>query len=329
MKRWQTLLVGILISTAALALALRQANLGQVVEALRLARYEYVLACTVMVVAGTLIRGWRWSALTENRLSAIDGFFLFNAGFLFNNILPARLGEPVRAYLAGRHTEMHFTSALSSIIVERLLDMVSVVTLIGGLLIVLPLPNWATVAGAVMGAATLVGIIVLAIAAHRPNFILQLGSRLLGLAPGISEEHAHELLMPYVDGLAALKSWRVFFIGLGISIASWIESCAAGWVLMLAFWDAPPLRDGFLAIAAAGLGISVPGAPSGIGPFEAAVTEALAFAGYNREAAIGYAFVLHAVNIIPTSLLGAIGLLREGVSFREAVQGTRQQQETP
>ncbi len=328
MKRWRSLILGILISAAALALALRQANISQVGEALREARYEYLLGCAAMVALATLIRGWRWSILTDGRLSPIDGFFLFNTGFLFNNILPARLGEPVRAYLAGRHPGMHFTSALSSIVVERLFDMVSVVILIGGLLLVLPLPDWATAAGAVMGALALAGIILLAIAAHSPDFFIQLGGRILELIPGLSEERGQAFLKPYVDGLAALRRWRIFFAGLGLSLVSWTVSCVAGWVMMLAFWDHPPLRDGFLAVAAAGLGISVPGAPSGIGPFEAAVTEVLAYAGYGREAAIGYAFVLHAANIAVTSLLGAIGLMREGVGFREALQGTQRRQET-
>jgi uncharacterized protein (TIRG00374 family) len=328
MKRWQSLILGIVISTAALALALRQASISQVVEALGSARYEFVLACAAMVALGTLVRGWRWSTLTEGRLSAIDGFFLFNIGFLFNNVLPARLGEAVRAYLAGRHPEMHFTSALSSIIVERLFDMASVVMIIGALLLMLPLPGWATTAGVVMGGIALAGIGVLAVAAHYPRFVLQLGSRVLGLIPRFSEARGHTLLQPYVDGLAALRDWSVFFVGLGISILAWIVSCLAGWVLMLAFWNRPPLRDGFLAIAAAGLGISVPGAPSGIGPFEAAVTEVLAFVGYIREAAFGYALVLHAVNIATTSLLGMVGLLREGVSFKEALQATEQQQES-
>jgi len=327
MKRWQSLVLGLIISAAALALALRQATVGRVAEALRTARYEYVLACAAIAALGTLVRGWRWSALTEGRLSAIDGFFLFNTGFLFNNILPARLGEAVRAYLAGRHPGMHFTSALSSIIVERLFDMAALAGLVGGLLLALPLPGWATAAGAFMGAAAGVGIAILAVAAHRPDFILRLGGRILGLIPRFSGGRGQEILRPYVDGLAALRSWRVFFAGIGLSIAAWIISCLGGWVLMLAFWGQPPLRDGFLVTAAAGLGISVPGAPSGIGPFEAAVTEALAYVSYNRETALGYAFVLHAAGIAVTSLLGAVGLLREGVSFQEALRGAGEQRE--
>jgi uncharacterized protein (TIRG00374 family) len=327
-KRWLSLILGLLISIGALALALRQANISRVAEALQAARYEYVLACAAMIVLATLIRGWRWSTLTGGRLSTIDGFFLFNTGFLFNNVLPARLGEPVRAYLAGRHPGMHFTSALSSIIVERLFDMVSVVVLIGGLLLALPLPDWATAAGGAMGLLALAGIVLLAIAARAPDFFLRVGSRVLGWIPRLSEERAQAFLRPYVDGLAALKSWRVFFEGLGLSLAAWALSCMAGWVLMFTFWESVPLRDGFLAIAAAGLGISVPGAPSGIGPFEAAVTEVLTYVGYAREAAVGYAFVMHAANIAMTSIIGVIGLLREGVSFQEALQGIRQQQGT-
>src|SRR5690606_39647115 len=114
---------------------------GQIIGAFRTARYGYVVLGLAGVVVTVLVRGLRWSVLTQGRLTVTDGFWLFNVGFLFNNVLPARLGEFARAYLAGRRPAMHFTSALSSIVVERLFDMVAVVVLIGAALLVLPLPR--------------------------------------------------------------------------------------------------------------------------------------------------------------------------------------------
>jgi hypothetical protein len=80
---------------------------------------------------------------------------------------------------------------------------------------------------------------------------------------------------------------------------------------------------GQLAIAAAGLGIAVPAAPSGVGPFEAAVIAVLTAAGYDEEISTSYAFTLHALNFGVTSLIGLIGLVREGTSFGEVAQAAR------
>ena len=100
MKRWQSLLLGLIISVAALYVALRGAQLNRVAEALGTARYGFALLTIVIVGVSTYVRGLRWSAVLRGRLSPTRGFWLFNTGFLFNNVLPFRLGELVRAYLA-------------------------------------------------------------------------------------------------------------------------------------------------------------------------------------------------------------------------------------
>ena len=130
MKRWIPLIIGIAISLVTLYLAFRSANVGELANAFRTARYEYAVLCVVILLLGNLVRGLRWQVLTQGRLSFSDGFWLWNIGFLFNDVLPARLGEIARTLLAGRRPGMSFTSALSSVVVERLFDMVSVVVLL-------------------------------------------------------------------------------------------------------------------------------------------------------------------------------------------------------
>ena len=328
MKRWHTLLIGLLISAVALYFALRNVDLAEAVKALRTARYGYVALACVLVVATTYLRGVRWRVLTQGRLTAVDGFWLFNIGFLFNNVLPVRLGELARAYLAGRHPKMHFTSALSSIIVERLLDMVSVVALLGGLLFGLDLPPALKAGGAAMGGIALAGIVILAITARNPDGILRVAERLADAIPGLTGERVTGWLGPFAHGLAGVTDLRVFVVGLGLSLFGWLFSGFMVWVLMLAFWSRVPVSMGLLAVVAAGLGVSIPSAPSGIGPYQAAVYVALTAVGFDPDVSTSFAFVMHAMGFVMTSLLGALGLVREGVSFREvarAAQGLREQ----
>lgn len=320
MKRWQTILIGVVISAIALYFAFRQANLAEIIDAFREARYEYIAMGIPIVMLTIVFRGWRWSVLTQGRLSFWDGYWLFNVGFLFNNVLPARLGEIARSILAGRRPRMHFTSALSSVVVERLFDMVSVGVLIGMILLVLDLPSWATTAGAVMGGGAFIGIIVLALAARFPTPALKIGSRILSLAPSFDAKRAEQFLAPFIHGLAGVSDWRIFFGGLLLSLIAWVISGVAAWVLMFAFFPSANLIDGMLTVAAAGLGIAIPAAPSGIGPFEAAVIGALSAVGYDADLSRSYALTLHILNFLITSVLGVIGLAREGVSFSEVAR---------
>ena len=324
MKRWQTVLLGLIIGLVFLALAMWQAEPGRMLVAFKTARYQYVGLAVGGLLVTIVIRGVRWSVLTEGRLSSVDAFWLFNIGFLFNNVLPARLGEIARAYLTGRRPNLHFTSALSSIVVERLFDMVSVAVQLGFVLLVLPLlPQWAKSAGAVMGLGALAGIVALAIAARRPNWALDLGSTIIGILPRIDRAKAREFLEPFVDGLGGVSSLRVFASGIILSIVAWIASGLTAWLLMLAFWDNASLISGQLAVAAAGLGVAIPGAPGGVGPFEWAVVNALAAIHLDTDVARSYALALHLLNFGGTSILGGIGLLREGVTFSEVASQAR------
>ncbi len=320
MKRWWTFLVGVLISAVALYLAFRTTNWAEVVGAFGSLRYEYVILSVVVVVISDIMRGMRWSMLVQGRISMLDGFWLFNIGYLFNNVLPARLGEFARAILGGRQPGMTFTSALSSIVVERLFDLISVVILLGIALITLPLPDWATTSGVGVGAGALVGIIVLALAARYPGPALKVGVWALALIPGISRERATAFLAPFVDGLGAVSDLRNFAIGFGMSLACWAMSGLSTWLLMLAFWPTIPIPVAAFVLGAAGLGVAVPAAPASVGPFQAAVIGSLVAAGYDLSTSQSFSIALHLLTFAITCLLGIGGLLREGVSFGQVAR---------
>lgn len=324
LKRWHTFLIGFLLSALFLYFAYRQADFGRIAGIFRTARYEYVIVSALLVLLTTYVRGVRWSVLTEGRLGAVDAFWLFNIGFLFNNVLPARIGEIARAMLTGRRPNMHFTSALSSIVVERLFDMVSVVALLVIVLFALPLPTWATSAGAIMGIGASAGIVFLALASRYPEWALEFGSTVMAMVPRISKDSARGFLSPFVDGLGAVSSFRAFGLGMLLSFLSWVISGFVSWLLMLAFWDTVPVMVGHLAVVAAGMGIAVPAAPGGLGPFEAAIVGVLTAIKYDADISRSYAFALHGINIIMTSLLGILGLFREGVSFGQVAREAQQ-----
>jgi len=330
MRRWITLAVSLLISAVTLYFAFRSVNLAEIGSTFAHARYEYVAAAAALIFIGMIVRGTRWRVLTGGRLTPGDAFWLWAIGFLFNDVLPAKLGEIVRSILAGRRPGMTFTSALSSVVVERLFDVVSVVALLAVALIFNPLPVWATQAGLALGVAGVIGIAVLAFAARRPEPALKLGAKLVALLPMYTEEQASGFLAPFVEGLGGVRDLRIFGAGLGLSAVAWMFSVLASWALMFAFWANPPFSVALLALAAAGLGVSVPSAPSGIGPYQAAIIGVLTVIHYDLSLSQSYAIANHGVVFLTTVVVGLIGLAREGVSFgdiaREA-QGAQKGQE--
>lgn len=329
MKRWHTLAIGLAISAVALYLVFRQADLEEVGSAFLEARYGYVAIAAVLEIGILYLRGLRWQVLLRGRITAIDGTWLFSIGFLFNNILPARLGEIARAVLAGRRPGMQFASALSSIVVERLFDVIALAILIGIVLLGIDeLPAWASSAGLAMGIGAFLAVGILAITVRYPDGALSFGTRVLSLVPGIGDEKAKSLLETFVDGLSGVASLRVFALGLFYSVIAWLGSGVLGWVMMLAFWDNVPLIDGMASVAAAGLGIAVPGAPSGIGPFHAAIYAFMTSIGYDPNTTRSFAIMMHGFSFLATSAVGAIGLIREGMSFGQVLAAAESAQAT-
>lgn len=320
LKRWQTILAGLIISAAFLFLSLRQANLNAMLEALQTARYQYIVLASLSIIISLILSGTRWSVLTKRRLPVVDTFWLVNIGFLINNVLPARAGEIARAVLAGKRSSIHFSSALSSIVVERLFDMVAVVVLLGIALIALPLPSWAIGAGAFLGAIALTGFVVLVISARKPVFFIKIGTTILILLPWVNKEKAQTFLAPFVEGLGGVADLKTFALSTIWTTTTWLFSSLGAWLMLLAFWESVPLAFGSLTIAAAGIGIAIPAAPSGVGPYEAAIIGVLTAIGYDVNISRSYAITLHATNIAITTILGLVGLTREGVSFGQVAR---------
>ena len=125
--------IGIGISIVALYLALLGIDLPQVKLALSQAEYVYLIPAALAVLAGVVARSVRWQVLLGPGVSLERTFWVTGIGYLASNVLPFRLGDPIRAVVIGRGDSVSTVSALSTVVVERVLDMLTVVTLLAGL----------------------------------------------------------------------------------------------------------------------------------------------------------------------------------------------------
>jgi hypothetical protein len=84
----------------------------------------YLFPALVVYLFGYYIRGGRWvvllSPVKKCRFNSLFPTLLI--GFMMNNVLPARLGEFIRAYLNGKKEGISSSASLATIILERLFD---------------------------------------------------------------------------------------------------------------------------------------------------------------------------------------------------------------
>ncbi|MBZ0294021.1 MAG: flippase-like domain-containing protein [Anaerolineae bacterium] len=325
-RRWVLPLVGVLITLFIFYLIFTQVNLGAFAAALRQARYIYAVPALLMLLVGLGARALRWRALLGNRFPLIRAFSIMNIAYMMNALLPFRMGEAARAYLVSRgEGALPIFQTVSSIIVERLLDVLALVVVIGLALASGPLPAEIQTAGVFTTIMSVVGFLVLvllsrqrALAQQMLAVTFRLLSRFAGQKPTLQEKLSR-WLNHFLDGLQPLTDPALLFRAVGYTAVSWILSLWAGYFLLGSFFPDATWSATFLYIAASSLAIAVPAAPGNLGPFELSILLALNASGYGdaRDTVIAFALFVHGVYLVINVATGLVGLVSEGISLRQ------------
>ncbi len=325
MKRWRIGLLGVAVSLLAIYFIVREIRPEQFWQALTEANYGYVLPSAALLVAGLVTRAFRWQLLLGHSLPLRRTFSIMNVAYLVNGVLPLRIGEVARIFLATRaNPPVPPFKTASTIIVERLLDLLAVVLMVMVGVAAGPVPEVLRTAAAAGGVAVLVGFIVLVGLSWRRDWLHAL------MRFVIRGEGLRARLEPWVDhfldGLKPLTQVRMLTGVLGWTALSWGISIAAGYILMFTFFDQASLSATLLYIAAAAFAIAVPAMLVNAGPYEAAIIVAISALGFGEppERALAFAVLVHGLNLFVHAGTGVVGFLQEGISVSQLSQGVNE-----
>jgi len=318
--------IGMAISVLFLFLVVRGLDPARFWENLRQADYQWFLPASVFLVMSYALRAFRWRLLLDGQVGSLRAFSVINVGYLLNNVLPFRLSDVARAYLISRGTPVGGARGLSSVVVERVTDVLAVVILLAGVLAFALPPALAGVgggalasqivgAGLTMTVAALAAFTLLTVAAVRPTLPLRAVTWGLRRVPRLSEQRITGLVSQLLDGLSALSDWRRMLALFAWTAAIWGVSVLADWAVARAFVAEADVALGAFILALTGLGVSLPSSPGQWGVFEAAAVLALQAFTVPQESAVAVALTLHALGTVLSSALGALFLLREGESL--------------
>jgi uncharacterized protein (TIRG00374 family) len=320
MRRILLLIASVGVSVLFLWLALRGVPLDDVGRAITGAHPLWLLISLATVPLGLAARALRWSGgLLEDRLSPMRAFHLLNIGMLLNQ-LPLRAGEVARVVLAGRE-RVPFVTAATSIVVERLIDVVVCVLLLTiGIARVPDAPPIIAQISLAFGAAAVLAFALLIALARVPA----LAHRLLGWVEARLPFTARLNLMRRADevfaGLRPFSQPRRAVIALFWTAVGWGISVVSFWSLERAIdvQGVDLLTGSMLAVAMASFSIAIPISVAAIGPFQGAVRVAGDAVGMTAADSTALGFIFHGVSIVGYAIFGVIGLIRVGVSLRDA-----------
>jgi uncharacterized protein (TIRG00374 family) len=306
----------VVISVGALYFAFQGFNLGDVWDALAHVRWPYFLLMLVPYVITFLAKVWRWQALFYPDEQRAPFRILFPSLMISYVPLPFRLGEVARGAVASVRTGLPPARVYSTIFVEKVLDVLALLLLLGISLPFVELPA-STGRGSLIlvGSGVVVLVAVMLFFVFRPDLaraLVMLLSRPLPARFGSSllsvTDHVLEGLVPLAHGPVAA---RVAFW----SLVTWLVNMVTVYLEMLAFnIDVTPAAAVVLVVAT-NLSMVVPAAPGYVGTFEAAVVGVLVALGQPLDTSQAFAIIYHFVGLIPVAAIGVVAAVQQGVRF--------------
>ena len=296
--------LGVSISVVALFLVIRSVDLAAAWDALRGADLRWMAVLVGFVMADVCLRAVRWKVLLRPVavVSFRDSLSSLLVGYLANNILPARLGEVVRSHDLGERTGISRSTILGTVVVERVVDTVVVVSIAAVAILVMSIRG--VVASAVMVGAAVTALLVMAIAlgivAHR----LPGAERVTAVIA--QRPRIHMALVRLRTGLAIAGNLRTMVVAVLLSIASWSFTVLAFAAAAQAVGIQPTIGQAALLAAGTNLATAIPAAPGYVGTFELATVTIAASVGIAKSSALAFAVLLHVTTLLLTSVGGAI-----------------------
>lgn len=332
LRRLLTFLLSLVITAIFLGLALNRVDFQQLGVALASADYRLIALATLCTFAGYILRTARWGRFLAptKQISLFRLFPVLVVGFALNNLLPGRPGEFARPYWLGVRENISKTLGLATIIVERVADGIALIAFLLMALVTFaplqidlpPIAETIAAAASILFGVALAGLLFLLL---RETLALSLFKFFTRFLPYSLATRLERMLGSFIVGLHSLKSPRDVAMIIGLSLGVWACEAASYYLMLSAFHTLPTALDHAVAsvfmMVLINLGIMIPAAPGGVGPFEAAAIFSLGVFNVNATLAASVALSTHVVQYFLVTGLGLLFVWREGISIAQASQG--------
>ncbi len=326
MRQHLRTVIVLLVAGGLLALFLRNTDMRDVGAEMARARLDLVVLALAVTGLTYVLRALRWQYLLApiGRVRLSVALKTTIIGFAATALLPARAGEFLRPYLLARKEGLSVTATFATVIVERLLDSITVVLLFTSYLLVFDTGVGAADAatfrqvklgGAVAAGFCLVLLVVLFFLAGHPGTLERLTLGLARVLPPRLSERAGRLVRMFAQGLGIVRQPARLLAAIGLSLPLWLSIAFGIWLVTRAFHIDMPFTGSFLIVALLVVGVAVP-TPGAVGGFHYFYRlGATAFFAASNDRAVGAALVLHAVSFVPVAIAGLVLLAHEGLSL--------------
>jgi uncharacterized membrane protein YbhN (UPF0104 family) len=294
-KRLRILLFLVVLGATAIAIA--RSDPAAIGRALAAMSWQWALAAGAINLAGVALDAVRLRII----VGAVGRVTIWNAlqaqlvGIVGNVLFPFKLGEGARAYVLTRRHQLPTATALTMVVLDRVMDAAVLPLFVVIASVLLPLPasvlryrGWMFLA---LGGAAMASVVI----ARRLK-----ARHAAGIVPGAAESTLDRI----IAGVTILGHGRRIAVTVAVSLLSWMARAAIVWCMLRAFALVLPVSAAVSVLVIVNLGIAVVGTPGNVGTFELTTTAALALWSVPADVALSFAIAMHAVEVVPPVVLG-------------------------
>ncbi len=297
-RRGIRLLFGFAVSAIFVMATVSRVDLVEVGIALQRVQLQGVALAIPVVFVELVLRALRWQRLLAPlaKIPARRSVAYLAIGYFANSMLPARLGDVARAYLAGRSFGVSRLGVLGTVVIERLADGLFILGLVAVLgIAVAGGGSLATTAGWLVVLAAVAGVgLVAALAYVRSSG----GGRL--------RVSLRSLLERVLRGAEALRSPSSLAVVGGLTVAAFLPAVAMFALIAGASGVQLSLAQCALVMGGLALSTSIPAAPGSIGTYEFVGLTILTSLGVDADIALAVVVLVHLVATLPVALAGLV-----------------------
>lgn len=327
------LLAGVGISLFFMVLLFRKIDFDKVMLAFRAMDYRYLFPVVFLTFVSYYLRAVRWKylLLPIKRTAMAHLFPATIIGYMANNILPARLGEFVRAYVLGQKEEIETSAVFATLVVDRLFDgfTVLLILLITFFTVKLPVGMENVQNGLKMGGYVTLGLYLVVLAflfllKKRTMRTIHVVGVLLRPFPAKASEKVIPLLGSFISGIRLSSKPSEILILLFTSLAVWATCIWPLHLILQSFNISLPITASMLIMVFLVFAVMVPASPGYVGTYHAACVYGLMAFNIPKEQSLSVALVMHGTGFFPVIVAGFYYLWRDKVSLKKISENSGQ-----
>jgi len=231
------LILGLLLGAVFIYLSFKGINFKEIAESLSAVRYIYIIPVLLILFFIQFLRSYRWGVILSP-IEKIDQTSLFSVtcvGFLAIVAIPARLGELARPYLITHKSDVTMTSALGSIFLERVFDVLTILIMFFIIAFLTPMPSWLMKSSIAFLAVILVIIALMILLLVNKDAFFKIVNPVISRLPEKYFHKTEELIDHFISGFKMIGNFKLIVYVAFLSLLIWLVAALAIYILFSAF----------------------------------------------------------------------------------------------